>query len=229
MVLCDFFVYFGYAMNNFHKLIIKTKYFFGLSKNVPYIFFIGFNKSGTTSIHKLFSENGIPSIHWKGGKLARCCLINAIKGKPLLAGYDRAFRVFSDIAFRTDKFWFEGNSFFRQLDKDYPNSFFIYNKRDVDDWINSRVNHRGRVGGVSLLELHKNILNTKENSDVINHWRKVRQRFEDDIRDYFRGSKKFIEIDISDPAFVEVLSEFIGVHLDPVHWGQYNVNPNIYR
>lgn len=211
---------------NISKLIVKIKYFFGQKKDVPYIFFIGFNKSGTTSIHKLFSENGIPSIHWKGGRLAKKCLINIVNGKPVLSGYDRTYRVFSDMMFRTDKFWFEGNSLFRELNRDYPNSYFVYNKRDINDWLNSRVHHRGNVGGQSLLELQKKILDTQETDNVVCYWRKARLRFEEDIREYFKGKKNFIEIEITDANFVEKLSRLTGLALDASHWKKHNVNPD---
>jgi hypothetical protein len=51
-----------------------------------YIFIIGFNKSGTTSIHELFSKNGCASIHWDEGRLAKKSLLNALEGRRFFMG-----------------------------------------------------------------------------------------------------------------------------------------------
>ena len=79
----------------------------------PFIFIIGFNKSATTSLHKLFSDNGYPSVHWDGGNLAKNSLINILNGKKIFTGYDDKYRIFSDFIFRNDKYVFEGNSLFQ--------------------------------------------------------------------------------------------------------------------
>ncbi len=198
-------------------------------KSAPYIFIIGFNKSGTTSIHKLFRGNGVPSIHWRGGKVAKRCIKNVIDGKPVLAGYDHKYRVFSDLAFRTEKFWFEGNSLFRQMHIDYPNSYFIYNYRNMEDWILSRINHDGVVSGLSILDLHKKILGTNDVLKVADYWKTSRIRFEEDVYAYFEGNERFIAIDISDGDFVEKISNLTGLKLNPSHWRVHNSNPNIIR
>jgi hypothetical protein len=115
-----------------------------------YIFIIGFNKSGTTSIHELFSKNGFASIHWDEGRLAKKSLLNALEGRRLFYGYDHQYQVFSDLVYRNDRFYFEGNSLFREMDKDYPNAFFIYNKRNIADWLKSRIHHPGKIYGNSI-------------------------------------------------------------------------------
>jgi hypothetical protein len=191
-------------------------------KNYPYIFVIGFNKTGTTSIHKLFENNGIPSIHWDQGKLAKMSLINILNGDLVFSGYDDKFNVFSDMFFRTEKFIFEGNSLFRQMDNDYPGSFFIYNKRNINDWINSRIKHKSLVSGMTIIDLEKKISKSREVGDIIDYWTKSRSRFEEDIKYYFRNSKFFMEIDIEDPNFVDKISEFTGIKLNPIFWKKYN-------
>lgn len=193
-----------------------------MRKNYPYIFVIGFNKTGTTSIHKLFEDNGIPSVHWDQGRLAKMSLINILNGDLIFSGYDNKFNVFSDMFYRTDKFIFEGNSLFRQMDNDYPGSFFIYNKRNIEDWVNSKINHRILFSGMTILDLQKKILKLSETEEVINFWKKNRQIFEEEIQNYFKNSKFFIEIDIEDPNFVNKISEFTGIKLNSIFWKKYN-------
>lgn len=197
--------------------------------DIPYIFVIGFNKSGTTSIHKLFSYNGFPSIHWDGGNLAKNALLNVLNGKRVLHGYDRQYKVFSDMLYRNDNFWFEGNSLFKEMDKDYSNSFFVYNKRDMDGWINSRINHNGIVGAPTLLDTQLKILGKTDVNSAVDYWKKSRLRFEQDIYEYFHNSERFIELDISDPDFVEKLSHKIQIKLDNRYWKKHNMNLDIVR
>jgi hypothetical protein len=190
--------------------------------NYPYIFVIGFNKTGTTSIHNLFKDNGIPSIHWDQGRLAKMSLINVLKGDRVFCGYDDEFKVFSDIFFRTDKFIWEGNLLFRQMDNDYPGSFFIYNTRNIDDWIKSRIKHSSLLFGMTIIELEQKINKSHSIIEIVDFWKKTRLRFEYDVKNYFKNSKFFIEIDIDDPNFVDKISQFTGIKLNPTFWKKYN-------
>jgi hypothetical protein len=98
------------------------------------VFVIGFNKCGTRSLHRYFSECGLDSCH--GGAqsidLSVRVLRNIVLGVPALQGLDH-FDAYADIA--------AVQSQFRQFDCDYPGSRFIFNVRDIDRWILSRLNH----------------------------------------------------------------------------------------
>ncbi|RYH06683.1 hypothetical protein [Tropicimonas sp. IMCC6043] len=83
------------------------------------VFFLGFNKTGTSSIHKLFSSLGYRSFHhpeWR-----------EISKFPLFSAFD----VFSDgepqniIDFKTN----------------FPDAFYILNVRNLDAWVVSRLKH----------------------------------------------------------------------------------------
>jgi len=77
------------------------------------IFVIGFNKTATSTFHKLFLKNNLKSQHdtvWQ---------INN-------------FDCFSDNGDLNN---------FKKLDMDYPNSIFILNTRSLDKWLISRFQH----------------------------------------------------------------------------------------
>lgn len=77
------------------------------------IFVIGFNKTATTTFHKLFLKNNLRSQHdtiWQ------------------VNDYD----CFSDNGDLND---------FKKLDNDFPNSIFILNTRRLDKWMISRFKH----------------------------------------------------------------------------------------
>lgn len=112
------------------------------------IFQIGFNKCGTLSIHKLFYDHCVPTIntiHWHRGYLARDIHDNILHGKEPLLGYE-SYSVYSDMeCFRTHNekiSWVSiAKDYFDLLDINYPNSKFILNTRNMDNWISSRIRH----------------------------------------------------------------------------------------
>ena len=80
------------------------------------IFCIGFNKTGTSSMHQLFLDLGLRSYH---GIYSHFPIEDPIFGR---------FECFSD-----------GNEHpFEQLDQTYPGSRFIVTTRALDDWLVSR-------------------------------------------------------------------------------------------
>lgn len=188
----------------------------------PFIFIIGFNKSATTSLHKLFSDNGYPSVHWDGGNLAKNSLINILNGKKIFTGYDDKYRIFSDLFFRNDKYVFEGNSLFQVMDFDYPSSFFIYNYRDINSWIESRINHISKIDNLSLCELQLKLLNTNDIQVVKNHWKTTRLQYETEIRNYFSSKGNLIELDIDNNDVVALLNTTLSFNLNPMYWKKHN-------
>ena len=66
---------------------------------------------------------------------------NCQKNIKVLDGYDKEYQVFSDMTYLDYQTLIEGNIFFKQMDNDYPESLFIYNTRNIDNWDQSRLNH----------------------------------------------------------------------------------------
>ena len=108
-------------------------------QNRPRIFQIGFNKCGTQALHHFFHANGIPSIHWEQGWIARYIYRAHAAGTPLLAAYPHV-DAFTDMEFAPER-KFVYLDLFTELDLAYPGSRFILNTRDRDEWICSRLNH----------------------------------------------------------------------------------------
>jgi hypothetical protein len=106
------------------------------------IFVIGFNKCGTRSICDWFKSNGLESIHWDNGKLARSMLRRSRLGYRLLHARYRDVRVFSDMEDVDGPELVFGFKMFRELDRQYPGSKFVLNTRPKDAWIRSRCNHQ---------------------------------------------------------------------------------------
>ena len=134
------------------------------------IFIIGLNKQATRSIHTLFTDNGYNALHWRPhNELNKKCSgpDEIIKYNiehnvsPLLGKYEK-YKVFSDIHYLSINF--------DMFDTAYPNSLFIFNFRNVNNWICSRLNHgRTKWGYIKFWKTqHK-----KEDytfNQVINTW-----------------------------------------------------------
>src|SRR5262245_6163956 len=104
------------------------------------IFLIGFNKCGTTTIHRYFVANGIKSIHWYKGRLARRIFCNIARGDPLLTGYE-SFEAFTDMEYldHHGAYHLEAYKLFPYFAVQYPDSTFVLNIRDRESWIRSRL------------------------------------------------------------------------------------------
>ncbi|MFD1795046.1 hypothetical protein FQV27_14780 [Paracoccus aurantiacus] len=114
---------------------------------LPKVFVIGFNKCGTTSLHRMFRRAGHESSHHRHAcadgrivKIARQIDQNARDERPLLSGIDDA-QVYSDMDLCERRVKLSGISRFRGLDADYPGSRFILNTRDPLNWVRSRCRH----------------------------------------------------------------------------------------
>ena len=191
---------------------------------MSYIFIIGFNKTATTSLHHFFEGNGYPSIHWDHNRLAITMINNCLHDRKILAGYDLQYRVFSDMIVQSLRIRFEANSLYRILDTDYPGSYFIYNHRNIEDWLTSRWKKPCGKYKCTNVELEMRILNTRDPQKVLDAWRKERLAYEQDVREYFKGNEKFLDLDISTADVPGVISTFLGRALDPACWGHYRTN-----
>jgi hypothetical protein len=163
------------------------------------LFFIGFNKCGTRSLHRYFSDCGLDSYH--GGVYAdshQAIFLNIVRGEPALKGFD-GHEVYLDVA--------AIQSQFRQLDRDYPGSRFVLNVRDINRWILSRLNHiDGRY--VDYMNLcHGVELSWVEWAD---RWRREFETHERAVLEHFKDRPTdFLRFDIERDELAK-LTAFVG-------------------
>jgi hypothetical protein len=153
-------------------------------------------------------------------------LKNLADNKPVFHRYDKKYEVFSDLASRTSATWVEGNAFFPQIALDYPEAGFLYNYRNMDDWLASRAKHNTAVYGQSLMDFHLKALGFTSPTEVIDHWRMSRLAFEKRLFDFFENKpKRLLSLDVDSQKFTGDLAEFIGAKLLPEAWKRLNVSP----
>jgi len=194
----------------------------------PKVFFIGFNKTATTSFHKFFESNGYKSFHHskvldnEKKYLGNTIRQNLEKNIKLLHTID-AQDVYSDFCFCKNNVYFEANEHFNLLDVQYPNSYFVLQIRNENDWIKSRFNHRPK--GLEYFYIRTmNALNINETKLEV-FWRKQRKKLHKKIIKYFKDSRRFLIFDI-DHDKIHKLTGFLqrSYTLDSRYWKYYNVS-----
>ena len=127
------------------------------------VFAIGFNKTGTSSIHSLFKTLRRPAYH--GTKWRSC------DNEELFRTYD----CFSDGPPKD----------VARLDRMFPNSKFILQVRDCDSWIYSRLSHIERRKSTD--ESYKVGPEWDDSSEAIKNWILRRNEYHLEVLSYFEG------------------------------------------
>jgi hypothetical protein len=148
------------------------------------IFQIGFNKCGTGTIHNYLRANGVSSVHWDRGNLAKRLFANLANDDDLLAGYEQ-FDAFTDMEFLDyTGTYLEGYKLFPHLAAQYPDAVFILNTRDREAWIRSRLEH-GTRPYLRRQMLHYGVASVDE---VTDRWRAEWERHHRRVVEFF-GAK----------------------------------------
>lgn len=187
------------------------------------VFFIGFNKCGTKSLHKLFTRSGYRSLHGRlrlltGKKIniAQQWAHNLAAGAPILSGLGKG-DIFSDMTSVSSKVVIEGGMMYRDLHRAFPDAYFVLNTRPVEDWIQSRLQHSNRrVGG--FVERYAAAMGKTE-AEVVEHWRSMYLQHHEDVRAHFAQQGRFLEFCIYDD--VSDLIDFVrdDYTLNRANWG----------
>ena len=190
--------------------------------NTPFIFQIGLHRCGTTSLARFFELNGIPSVHNDGGGLAMSMYFNMMRGSPIINDHYGQNKFFSDMEYIDSSgrfapiFMYE---YFKELDRHYPDSLFILNVRNKDNWINSKIKH---MNGGHLRLLQK--IYGLDRDSVILKWSEDWDNHINDVLNYFISRPdKLIVFDIENDS-PEKLCHFFSpwYNLDPQYYGHYN-------
>jgi hypothetical protein len=178
----------------------------------PKIFQIGFNRCGTLCLYNFFKDNKIPSIHWDNGNLSLTMKKNHEQNKPLLNGLEK-YVFFSDMEhFDADIGVFYSHvHFYKLLDEQNPESKFILNTRNVDNWIKSRLNHKF----CGITGFYANFIMSRLNislEQLLDKWRLEWDNHNKDVIEYFKGREDdllIFDIENDDPQkIVDFLMEF---------------------
>lgn len=150
------------------------------------VFCIGFNKTGTSSLHSFFKECNLSSVH------------------------NTDWPDYSKLKQGRTYFWHQcysdgEQSNFINLDKWFPKSLFILNDRNEKDWLYSRIKHVMRFN--EEIEPDKILTEPKygkmakefffDEESAIKKWVYERRIYNKQVRSYFKDKQSFIDIDIT--------------------------------
>lgn len=158
-----------------------------LSRN-PKIFCIGFNKTGTTSLHTFFQRSGLRSTH--NTEWTRYSYLSREKR------YFYRYQAFSD-GEKPD---------FVRLNNWFPDALFILNTRDERAWVRSRIKHtlrwsKSHSDTTELLKSERLGWMAKvffaDPKYAITTWIMDRRIYEKQARAFFSDCARFKEIDVT--------------------------------
>ncbi|WP_421693395.1 sulfotransferase [Aestuariivirga sp.] len=169
----------------------------GVKGRRPKLFFIGFNKTGTKTLHNFFCDNGYLSVHsssymaqrLKLPPIAKLMQANHEAGLPLLHHLDH-YDVFSDMIFLSNTEVIEGNGWFRELHAQHPDAYFIFNDRPVEKWVLSRLSHDGGPRG-SFVARYASAMKIDE-SQAPDLWRAHYARHKAEVMAHFEAYPRFM-------------------------------------
>lgn len=121
------------------------------------IFGIGLNKTGSTSLHYAMQILGYNSVHFEYNKkiLSDIILTNLCNHNNIFYELEHLDCYFDYLPWSSSRENFSFNHLYKTIDQQYPNSLFIYNTRNIKDWLDSRYRHVGKVTNDDLTKLTK--------------------------------------------------------------------------
>ena len=169
-----------------------------------YIFNIGFNRCGTTSLTEALKILGYNTLHFSidgsiwneddSNQIESVIRTNQNNDKKLFKGLHDDYQAFTD---------FFGEYYYQVLYRQYPNSKFILTTRPVEDWI------------VSVIKMEKkqrrSSYTTEENTkkriiELVNHY----FNYKKEIKDFFKDKPNtLLQMDIPSGDGWEVLCTFL--------------------
>ena len=161
--------------------------------------------AGSTSLCEALNILGIPSLHWKGpdNKPFETKVIpeNIKANRRLFYPYDQEFRGFFD---------FNGKFFYKTLYDMYPDSKFIYTRREYDPWIKSVLRLKQNLWrngfAVMIGPPNAQVVLINNNPDAINHDMPEKELalVKTDAEKYWKHTQEIPEFFKNDPRFLEM-------------------------
>jgi hypothetical protein len=167
------------------------------------VFFIGYNKTATSTIHQLFNRNAIKSAHSRQWKLEK-------------------FQAFSDTGdILNPRVRYDYENYLRL----YPQSLCVLNTRSLDGWLNSRCRHyywRGVHPG-------KTDFGYPVDRDMIKLWVENRNNYYVDLLRYFVDyPAKLAIVDIDGNNWIRFLCDLLGLEYHNIRANKSQAHGDLY-
>eukprot|EP01083_Nonionella_stella_P041369 112176_1 len=210
-----------------------------------YIFQIGFNKCGTSSLSRFFKDNDIYTVHYGRHNLHLYPTIvkNFFDHKSLIADWASTHRVYMDFEPASALIRVLGDDnrkhpifSWQILFKQYTNSKFILNIRNSKRWLRSRYNHYGKRRGCFANECDR--IQTLERTnmsvsdmEIITKWKHHWYQYNCYVINFFarlNESHNLLIFDVENDSIGRLIQFFDGydLKLNATKWGHHNPTTN---
>ena len=170
----------------------------------PKVFCVGFNKTGTVTLHRIFCDQ----LSYRSAHKPLWTDWSVSKNRNQLDQFD----AFSD----------GGCASIKNLDELYPEALFILNTRPLKHWVLSRhkaVERSRRAVGWALTKyvplgfvawiINRWVLDSREGA--VKRWIRIRNSYHEHVMAYFGDRNgKLLVVNIEDADFAEQLARFLG-------------------
>lgn len=186
------------------------------------VFCIGLNKTGTSSLHEAFRILGLKSVHFKdenGNNIKDLLIANYLNHRDILhqlshydalSDWDRPPYTFDIV---------------KKFDEHYPNSKFIVNIRDIEDWLNSREKHVIKNQKIKEKQPDMNITWLKIDRDA---WRNEYNEHYAAIDAYFKNREEdILYFDVTQGDDWKKLCPFLHLPIPSTRFPAENLTLNI--
>jgi hypothetical protein len=188
---------------------------------LPRVVAIGFNKCATRSFAALFARSGHPAVHqklpgrWRGRrKLGGIMRANEQAGLPLFAGIEE-FVFYGDLIDSNRAATFDGNSLFREILRDYPDTILLLNWRDREDWIRSRLRH----GHGEFAAREQRLRGLASEAALCDQWRQEWDHHLQAVRIWMADRPdQLIEFNIDSDSITQLVERLPAYRLQPDHF-----------
>lgn len=160
------------------------------------IFIIGPHRCATTTLHQFFASQGLVSFHWRKGQTYLAKEINdRLADDGALRRFLMKWTVYSDFVYLADGVHIENHTQYRKFQQLFPEAYFIFNDRDVDRWVNSRLLHRDGQWVDRYLQVRGGT-----RAEAIETWKRDFLENRAATLAHFEGNPRFFHYRIDDPA-----------------------------
>lgn len=189
---------------------------------------IGFNKCATRSLAQLFARAGHSSLHQKvphrlsfslasrgRRKLGGIMRSNHEAGRPIFADVEYAI-FYGDLIDSNRRTTFDGNSLFREILRDYPNTILLLNWRDREDWICSRLKH----GHGEFASREQQVRGLASQDELCAIWRAEWDAHLAAVRSFMADRpEQLVEFNIDSDPIEALIDRLPAYGLSPEHYG----------
>ncbi|WP_299365905.1 sulfotransferase [Winogradskyella sp.] len=200
-------------------------------RNKPKVFCIGQNKTGTTSMAKIFQLLDMPVGNQRKAELLAIDVLNG--------NYDAFFKYVKNKGLAFQDVPFSKPNIYKILDKKFPDSKFILTIRDSPEiWYNSLIKFHAKLFGNGEIPKKSDLIKAKyvypgwmwemnrlnyktPEEDIYNKKILIKQHidYNNDVIDYFKDQpEKLLVVNLKEKNAAEKISNFLQKKLDTIPW-----------